>query len=730
MIRSRDKNGKRVETRINDIYPYCFVRDADALKIPCLQREKGHVGLYGESLTKIICSEPSELHRIKKEYDTWESNVPFVNRVLIDSGFNTPEYEHRIWFIDGEWKIGSGEITILSALDSFTGKMFVWFTHPDYPAGKYNEIPCFNHPEGKEVIKLDTPAIAFANEKSLLSSFTNHLAKHDPDIITGWNVVNADVQQIITRMKANELNPASLSPMRRIRYEYRDWSQPIAGRMCIDLMVAFTRLWVLKNGQLPSRKLDDVAWECLRERKLELKDGHDTYYSDLGTYLDYNIRDVTLLPELNALNNAIEHHLAIQNVVGCDIKTTPFVTKLFTVLALRDTEFDRRIPTKPQFEHEVYEGADIMDIEPSVFDNVGILDVKAMYHANISLHNISWETLSSKGIDCGNGSSFLQGERGLLGRQMGLLTDLRDDYKRSFKGADNESDRKKYDALQYATKSLIASMYGVAGDSRYGMYHPKIAAAVTFTSRQTLNRLREECLSHGYTVHYGHTDSVMVEVPSPEEGVRLVADINTLLSPIVVEFERWCKRFLITAKNRYAACVTWSEGQYHEPNIYFKGIELKQSRMPQSMKDTMTNVIEGILTNKTEGEITEYIVGLVSRIVAGEVPIDDLLMKGELKRDLSKYKSIGEARAGAAWANDKLGKGYRAGSFFKVTLDDRGNYIAFDDPAEIQGIANIGYQHIAERFIVNKIKQYYALAGWDFQPVLNALHGKALVEWV
>jgi len=222
----------------------------------------------------------------------------------------------------------------------------------------------------------------------------------------------------------------------------------------------------------------------------------------------------------------------------------------------------------------------------------------------------------------------------------------------------------------------------------------------------------------------------MVEIPNTEESLVLIAILNKEMAPIEVVFERWCERFIITAKNRYAASVVWNDGEVCERSIYFKGIELKQSRMPKAMKSTMGEVIEGILTGKEELVITERITNLVADIVAGEIPIGELVLKGELKRDLAKYRTIGEARAAAAWANDRLGKGYRSGSFFQVTLDDDGQYIAFDEVSDIEGIATVGFRHIAQRFIVNKIEQYYALAGWDFQPILNALHGKAAVEWI
>ena len=50
------------------------------------------------------------------------------------------------------------------------------------------------------------------------------------------------------------------------------------------------------------------------------------------------------------------------------------------------------------------------------------------------------------------------------------------DQDKLMKEAQTDDERKMYDSLQYATKSLVASMYGVAGDAKYGMYHPDIAA--------------------------------------------------------------------------------------------------------------------------------------------------------------------------------------------------------------------------------------------------------------
>jgi DNA polymerase-2 len=557
-----------------------------------------------------------------------------------------------------------------------------------------------------------------------------HLKQCDPDIITGWYVVGADIKQIIERCRATGLSELTLSPLRKIRYEFGDWAQPIVGRNCIDLMLAVKKLWELKNGKLPSYKLDDVAYEILGERKVELEKGHDeSWYEDRDLYIHYCRQDVRLLPKLDEAVNALQYYTSLQHIVQCDIKSTPFITKMFSQLVLTDKEFDRRIPTKPQFAKVDYQGADILDVEAGVYDNVGILDIKAMYHSNAEKYNISWDTLDQNGLDCGNGSKFSQENKGLLVRQMDKMTDLRNIFKMKMIMSEGKK-KAKWDCMQFAAKSLVASMYGVCGDAKYGMYHPEVAAAITYTSRATLGELMVEAQRVGFNVIYGHTDSVFCEIPNPELGEQMLEQINNRMSPIITQFEKWCTRIILVAKNRYTAKVTWTDGEYHEPNIYVKGIEMKQTRMPSVMKQAMQTTIEGILSGRTEKEITDLNKKLVCDIMEGKVNPEELCMKGKLERDLSNYKVLSGSSAGAAWANENLGKGYRKGSFFLVSINEKGQYIAFDKPKDIDGITKIGEKILVERFILRKVIPYYELASWDAQPLHNAAYGIKISEWV
>ena len=731
IVRGRDKAGKRYEKTITGHWPYCFVKTEDAdYAAEGVAVEHGYTGLYGEELSKITCATDYDVKQIGRREQTWEANLSYPNQVLADyiNNGNEPfeNYHHRTWYLDAEWSPATGKMRCIVVYDNYTEKEYVWFVQKTAEEAKEGTgVPHKTFGE----YEYSTPAMAFASEKSMLIHFLRHIKKCDPDIITGWFVVGADINKIIERCRANGLSEYSLSPMRKIRYEFKDWSQPIVGRNCIDLMIAVAKLWELKNGKLPSYKLDDVAYEILGEKKVELEHGHDTWFEDPALYLHYCRQDVRLLPKLDEAVNALDYYTSLQHIVQCDIRSTPFITQMFTQLVLTDPDFDRRIPSKPQFDKVDYEGADILEVTPAVYDNVGILDIRAMYHSNADKYNISWDTLDENGEDCGNGTKFTQDTKGLLVRQMDKMTELRNLFKVSMFVSDGR-EKAKWDCMQFAAKTLVASMYGVCGDAKYGMYHPDIAAAITYTSRKTLGELMVEAQRVGFDVIYGHTDSVFCTIPTPEEGMEVLPTINERMSPIVVEFEKWCPRLIMVAKNRYTGKVTWTDGEYHEPNIYVKGIEMKQSRMPPVMKEAMNNTIEGILNGEKEIAVTARNQTLIDSIMGGKIDPLKLCMKGKIERDLSKYKTLSGSSAAAAWANEFLGKGYRRGSFFLVSINEDGKYIGFDEPEDIEGITNIGAKVMVDRFIIKKILPYYELSGWDFQPVLNTANGLDNLLWI
>ena len=711
----------RKQEVINDIYPYGFLRTEEADMVQAVNKEDGYTGVYGEALTKVAFADPSEVGALTNKFtQTWECNIPFTNRVLVDSGRNYPFYKHRVWYLDLEWN-EQEEVTVATVFDNYMGKYLTWFVAP--PGSNY---PPMVKQIGDRVF--DTPLKCFQTEKEMLDDFFHVMMKKDPDVLTGWWLMGADMRVLFDACKRHGWNPGKrMSPHGAVRYQFDDYSQCILGRLTIDLMVVFCRLWRVQNGQLPGQSLADVsAYVLPDDTKHDLDDGHDTYYTDIGRYIDYNIQDVALMPKLDKMLNCIDHFLNLQHIVQCDFTTTPWVTRLCTVLLMRDKEFNLQIPSKPQFGFEKYEGADIQEPEPGLYESVAIMDVRAMYHSNVTKYNISWETI----MDAESAVFDTDAPTGALGRAMNLLTNLRNEYKSNMKASLTQEEKAKWNSAQYATKSLVASLYGVCGDSRYGMYHPAVAAAITRTSRETLGELRDRCVEQGCEVIYGHTDSVFVTVESPEQGVTMVDWINEQMYPIETEFEKYCERMMLKAKNRYAGKVTWTDGDYHEPDYYIKGIESKQARMPKSMKNAMNTTINSMLDGRSQEWVTERVSGIIHDIVEGRTSLEDLKMKGKLKKDLEDYKTIGGAAAAALWANTNLGKEYRKDSYFWVLIDSTGRFIGFDEIAELPQGVQIGYEVMVERYIIEKVKPFYEIAGWNIGPLDDAKRGRKAIEWL
>ena len=121
---------------------------------------------------------------------------------------------------------------------------------------------------------------------------------------------------------------------------------------------------------------------------------------------------------------------------------------------------------------------------------------------------------------------------------------------------------------------------------------------------------------------------------------------------------------------------------------------------------------------------------LINGIISGETPLTDLCIQAYLNKDLHDYKVLGESRAGAAWANKYLGKGYGKGSSFLSAISDKGEYIAFDDPSDIEGIASIGKEKMIEKFILHKVEPYFVMMGWDIQPLVNAKNNISSLDWL
>jgi len=152
--------------------------------------------------------------------------------------------------------------------------------------------------------------------------------------------------------------------------------------------------------------------------------------------------------------------------------------------------------------------------------------------------------------------------------------------------------------LSQAIKILMNSFYGVMGTTKSRFYNPQLSRSITGSGRWLLKITRGFLEQNGYSVLYGDTDSVFVqlkksEFKNSELSVRqIVEQINTFLTQTIkskfnleshleIEFEKLFTRFFLpalrgggeSAKKRYAGLVKKGETQ----ELVFTGLEFVRS---------------------------------------------------------------------------------------------------------------------------------------------------------
>jgi len=105
LVRHRDTEGRRTETRITDYLPWCYVSKESSSWVEG-RKTDGYRCVFGEDLVKVETFQDYDISQMNRDGETWEANVPFTNKVLADrvkqGGSPIPNYRHRVWYLDGE----------------------------------------------------------------------------------------------------------------------------------------------------------------------------------------------------------------------------------------------------------------------------------------------------------------------------------------------------------------------------------------------------------------------------------------------------------------------------------------------------------------------------------------------------------------------------------------------------------------------------------------------------
>jgi DNA polymerase delta subunit 1 len=230
-----------------------------------------------------------------------------------------------------------------------------------------------------------------------------------------------------------------------------------------------------------------------------------------------------------------------------------------------------------------YEGATVLDAKRGAyFDVVSCLDFASLYPSIIRAHNMCYSTIVLDSayaavpgveyyeVETGMGTyRFAQGVPAVLPSLLEDLARFRKAAKKDMAEAKERGDTwaaNVYNGKQAAYKVTMNSVYGFSGATKGFLPCVPIAASVTATGRQMIQKTKElvEEMVPGSDVVYGDTDSVMVifalgeenrhDLKKHFEAAQRVADMisKRFPYPVILEFEKCYDTYLLFSKKRYA----------------------------------------------------------------------------------------------------------------------------------------------------------------------------------
>jgi DNA polymerase elongation subunit (family B) len=343
-----------------------------------------------------------------KDPKYFEKDVDKITRLLVDQYYETDDTpkSHNIVYLDIECVIAGalteenikdpkGEITAIALYDHNSKKYFCLVLDKENKMSKAES-------EGKVIMP-------YPSEKELLSGFLDKWYELDPTIITGWNSGFFDIPYLYYRIKKVLGEPLanSLSPINKISFTPQFPEQPVnlAGINHLDYMLLFKK-YIMK--QEPSYRLGDIGKKYAKLEKIEYQGSLDKLFAeDVDKFIEYNLRDVEIIVELENRMKFIELTVTICHLCHTDYEAIYFSTMLNEGAIL--TYLKRKgivSPNKPTTYNpalktlqEEYAGGYLKDPTPGLYEWVIDLDFTSLYPSIIRSLNMGIETLVGRVVN-------------------------------------------------------------------------------------------------------------------------------------------------------------------------------------------------------------------------------------------------------------------------------------------------------------------------------------------
>ena len=678
--------------------PYFFIKQQDLdkaknvfkslnLNIEC--KNEGFKNFSGEELVTIYLTNPKTVPNVREalhdqSIQTFEADIRFVERFKIDHDIKATvtlkvkdensmavgkKHDLNVDLVFENCDLQpcqefKPELKVLSIdieTDSAGSKLYSIALYCVHGSKVFkNVLITKQYLESKESLK-DLESLDFVtvydSEVEVLKAFQELVLKLDPDIITGWNVIDFDLKWLFNAFKKFGLKPLlgrSREPcsVRVYKDFFRESKAFIPGRVVIDAITLLKAAFI----KLEDYKLETAAQEFLGHGKLLTGDKRFLEIDNLARFdlkklAEYNLKDAELVVEILKKTNALDVAVEKSILTGLPIdRVTASIAALDNLYlrALKPLKI-AAVTTDYSEKEAPIKGGYVMEPKPGIYDYVLVLDFKSLYPSIMRTFNI--DPLSFKGVNP-NCKDIKAPNNACFSKKFGIMPKLL----QTLWEARSKAKKEKQVVKSHAIKILMNSFYGALANPSCRFYNPHIAGAVTAFGRHIIQLTARKVEELGFKVIYSDTDSVFVdtELDNEKEALKLGVKIQDFInkfydnwvkqnfrvkSYLEIEFEKVYKTLFMPplrsaelkagAKKRYAGIVL-SNGV---ERLEIVGLEAVRRDWTELAKRFQIELLKRVFAKQ---RVEDFIKSFVKDLKSGKY--DELLVyKKALRKDLKEY---------------------------------------------------------------------------------------------
>jgi DNA polymerase-2 len=754
---------------IHNIKPYFYVEEKNKKHIPKdVKKEQIESTEFktfsGSPVIKITAENQTALNKIsselhKAEIDTFESDIKPVQRFLIDHNLlnsitieGDSEPSEKIDLIYKNPQIAPAQFIPelkIASIDIETDKS----TNELYCIGLYSKGHQKNFFVGDKKLE---HTISCKTESECLEKFKAELLKLDPDIITGWNIIDFDLkilQQLFTKHKIS-FDLGRTNEQTKLRIEssfFRDSSVDMPGRQVLDALALIQDPFIqeapsIKKAEFENYTLEAVSQALLGKGKLlkgkarcnEIEDLYKKSTKEsLQELVDYNLIDCQLVYEILEKTKMIELAVERSMLTGLQFDKLTASVAAFDSLYIRECKKHHLVSPTTRFgnKEEKLKGGYVFSSNPGIYNNVIIFDFRSLYPSIIKTFNIDPASYIGKhkakdSVAAPNGVYFKNSD-GILPEIIGKLHEAREKAKKEHR-----------ELSSHAIKVITNSFWGVLASPNCRYFNFDMASSITGFARQVIQLTAKKIEEKGFKIIYQDTDSCFVETNlEKNKANKLAVELQNYINNFYQDYVRenyqrksyldlqFAKQYLsmmipalrikktkkekdkneeenkeseqpTAAKKRYAGLIE-KDGK---EELEITGLEAIRGDWTDAAQEFQKELLMKIFHKE---EIFSFIKSYIKKIKEGKLD-SQLIYRKSIRKNLDEYTKITPPHVKAARLLDHLDS-----NIIEYCITESG-------PEPIQKLKHkLDYEHYIDKQIKPIANQILALFNKDFNDLIK-----------